>query len=524
VGASLLAAGSARGQVISGGGYHSLSIVSGSIEAWGYNRLGQCNAPAASGFVAVAGGFYHSVALKSDGTIAAWGDDRQAQCTLPVANTGFIAVGAGQFHTLAVKAGGSVVSWGYNMFGQCNPPFPNSGFIAVAGGYGHSVGLKSDGTIVAWGDNSSGQCDVPLPNANFVAVASGSSHTLGLKSDGSIVAWGSNTQGQCSIPPPNAGFVAVAAGGWHSIGLKSDGTIVAWGDNSSGQCTIPQPNEGFVAIGAGYSHTLGLKSGGVIVAWGSDAYRQCEAPGSQQCPHNILEASGTGAASYDAAGGNLYVDATASACDAVDGDAYVDVMDDFVIRNLPTETLVTLTGHLDWSVDAGGLCGQVNYQAPIFPTQVRVGEPFRIRFSASASALACGDFCEGNWASVYGHLWFSDLPPGAVVTSCQGFVQGDLTAVDIAPVEEGPMAINRLGPNPSRDSFGAWITLPTDSPASLDVFDVSGRLVTHVPVKGTGRVEQEVDIRTRSRLPAGIYFVRLSQGKRSVCAKQTIMR
>jgi hypothetical protein len=92
-----------------------------------------------------------------------------------------IAVAGGGYHSLGLKSNGTIVAWGNNDYGQCNVPAPNADFIAVAGGDWHSLGLKSDGTIVAWGDNGYGQCNVPAPNADFIAVAGGYRHSLGLK-------------------------------------------------------------------------------------------------------------------------------------------------------------------------------------------------------------------------------------------------------------------------------------------------------------------------------------------------------
>ncbi len=151
----------------------------------------------------------------------AWGWNDYGQCNVPSPNEDFIAVAGGYGHSLGLKSDSTIVAWGNNGYSQCNVPSPNEDFIAVAGGDNHSLGLKSDGTIVAWGENGRGQCNVPSPNEDFIAVAGGYRHSLGLKSDGTIVAWGTNDYGQCNVPSPNENFIAVAGGGWHSLGLKS---------------------------------------------------------------------------------------------------------------------------------------------------------------------------------------------------------------------------------------------------------------------------------------------------------------
>ena len=46
----------------------------GRIVAWGNNSSGQCDVlPSLNDAVAIAGGGYHSLAIKANGTIAAWG-------------------------------------------------------------------------------------------------------------------------------------------------------------------------------------------------------------------------------------------------------------------------------------------------------------------------------------------------------------------------------------------------------------------------------------------------------------------
>ena len=155
-----------------------------------------------------------------DGSVVGWGDNDYGQCVALAPNEDFVDIAGGWRHSLGLKSDGTIVAWGFNWDGQCELPDPNEGFAGVAAGYAHSLGLKSDGTIVAWGRNSDGQCDVPAANANFVAVAGGDYHSLGVKSDGTIVAWGRDDLAQCDVPAPNTDFVAAAGGASHSLGLK----------------------------------------------------------------------------------------------------------------------------------------------------------------------------------------------------------------------------------------------------------------------------------------------------------------
>ena len=62
-------------------------------------------------FVAIAGGGYHSLGLRTDGSIVAWGAGQpgwsgyphHGQCDVPEPNVGFVALAAGAHHSLGVK-------------------------------------------------------------------------------------------------------------------------------------------------------------------------------------------------------------------------------------------------------------------------------------------------------------------------------------------------------------------------------------------------------------------------------------
>ena len=141
-----------------------------------------------SGVIAIAAGFAHSLALKSDGTVAAWGGDGNGQ--LGDGRTGIDSLSFFPVGVIRLGSGSSV--------------------IAIAAGAGHSLALKSDDSGVAWGTNSSGQLgdgtksgrSVPVAVSGFgsgsgVAALSGAfSHSLALKSDGSVLASGGNGVGQ----------------------------------------------------------------------------------------------------------------------------------------------------------------------------------------------------------------------------------------------------------------------------------------------------------------------------------------
>ena len=93
------------------------------------------------------------------------------------ANGGVLAIAGGGFHSLALRSDGTVAAWGRNDFGQTNVPAGLSNVVAIAGGVYHSLALRSDGTVAAWGWNNYGQANVPAGLGNLSVSISGSVNT-----------------------------------------------------------------------------------------------------------------------------------------------------------------------------------------------------------------------------------------------------------------------------------------------------------------------------------------------------------
>jgi YVTN family beta-propeller protein len=267
----------------------------------------------------LAGGAFHTLALKDDGTLWAWGFNYYGQLgdgtttdikrPKPI-GSGYMAVVAGNNYTLGLKSDGSLWTWGANDYGQLgdattvNNPTPKkiaSGYTAVTAGNYHSLALATDGSLWAWGNNDFGQLgdgtvvEQHAPKRigkGYVAIAAGLGHTLALKQDGSLWAWGQNSQGQLgdgrsanSYDPElvGTGYKAVSAAGNHSMALKTDGSLWTWGANDYGQLgdgtTTPSAipkliGAGYASIAAGFRHNLALKTDGSLWAWGSNGHGQ----------------------------------------------------------------------------------------------------------------------------------------------------------------------------------------------------------------------------------------------------------
>jgi alpha-tubulin suppressor-like RCC1 family protein len=153
-------------------------------------------------YTIAAGPNVRPVCGRAAGSVVSWGDRAMVA---PPALDGLVAIDGGEWHTLGIRSDSTVVAWGRNEYGQSLAPSPNAGFVAVAGGGFHSLGLRADGTVVGWGSNDFGQCDVPAPGGGFVAIAAGGLHSAGLKSGGSVVAWGRNYEGTVQRARPQRG-------------------------------------------------------------------------------------------------------------------------------------------------------------------------------------------------------------------------------------------------------------------------------------------------------------------------------
>jgi len=277
---------------------------SGSVVEWGDDSGGQGDVPAGLGdAVAVAGGDYHTLALRHDGSLLAWGYNGDGQTTVPTGTLPFVSIAAGTSHNLAIRGDGSLVAWGCNDSGQCNiPSAASNGVLAVAAGEGHSLALSGGGLVSAWGDNTFGQVSVPPGLSGVRAVAAGRDHCLALLSKGTVAAWGYNAYNQASPPAGLAGVSAIAAGYLHSVALLSNQTVVVWGDGSFGQTNVPARLTNVVAIAAGDFSTLALLANGQMVGWGDDSYGQTDVPAPVRNPLTIASGNYDGLALIPGAG------------------------------------------------------------------------------------------------------------------------------------------------------------------------------------------------------------------------------
>ncbi len=303
----------------------------------------------------ISAGEAHTLALKADGTVWAWGanwpgtlgDGSTMDRNTPVQVVGPDAAGfltdvaqvaGGVWHSLAVKQDGTVWAWGNNYAGALGDGTTTSretpvqvvgpdgqGFLTdivqVAAGSSYSLALSTDATVYAWGDNWIGQLGdgstderhTPVhvvqadgtPLSGIKQVAAQRSHGLATTDTGAVWAWGDNGVGQLGDDTTTSrahaapvstsdgndftGVQRALAGDSHSLALKSDGTAWAWGSNELGQLgdgtttdrhtpvQVVGPGgsgvlEDLVWAATGYSSSLALTSDGTAWGWGYNGY------------------------------------------------------------------------------------------------------------------------------------------------------------------------------------------------------------------------------------------------------------
>jgi len=198
--------------------------------------------PKLQGVVDIAAGEGHTLSLNYMGRVYAWGNnchgqtgasDDEAFTTVPTSVTfpgyqpiyggkgainGFVAVAAGFDHSLALNADGKVWAWGGNASGQLGDGetedraqpkiIPDLHDIrAIAAGDGFSLALDSSGVVWAWGNNVLGQLGDGTRVGKFKPVkvarlegaqgiVAGGAHAMAVLADGSLWTWGNNSFGQ----------------------------------------------------------------------------------------------------------------------------------------------------------------------------------------------------------------------------------------------------------------------------------------------------------------------------------------
>ena len=287
---------------VSCGREHTAAIkTDGSLWVWGYNNQAQLGTndtasksiPSTTfaggmNWKSVSCGFFHTAAIKTDGTLWTWGSNgsgrigvndnndgsaRQTPVTTFAGGNNWKSVECGSIAMAAIKTDGSLWTWGGNAYAQLGI---NQGNVTIrtpvttfAGGNDwkqvsvgaiHVSAIKTDGTLWTWGNNGAGrlgidQGDVNISTPvttfaggnNWKQVSAGGGHTGAIKTDGSLWTWGLGTSGQLGNfvttdrSTPVTTFVggnnwkSVASGNENTGAIKTDGSLWTWGLGTSGE-------------------------------------------------------------------------------------------------------------------------------------------------------------------------------------------------------------------------------------------------------------------------------------------------
>jgi hypothetical protein len=299
--------------------------VPSSVLAFGLNQFGEVgdgttteratlvSLPGMDSISAVAAGFQHSLALRSDGRVLAWGrglfgalgdgttTDRSVPTLVPDL-TDVVAIDAGVGYSLAIRSDGSVWEWGRRTWGEPDQLVPAQAGQIVASrigtGYEHRLAI-TDAGVQTWGTNGYFKLGdgtqttrwTPGPAPLFdgaVQAEGGYGHSVVLRPNGTVQTIGLNDYGQLGagtilenglrnvfLP---GGMRQIAAGDWHTLALASDNTVWAWGRGDSGALcagdnrfvnqSTPQHLSGLsgvTKVAAGTVATLALNAAGVSI-------------------------------------------------------------------------------------------------------------------------------------------------------------------------------------------------------------------------------------------------------------------
>lgn len=345
----------------------------------------------------------HSLVLGSDGTVAAWGGNALGQLGDGTTTTratpalvldpssgnlrDVVAVAAGWTHSLALRSDGTVVAWGENKYGELGDGTKSrrtrpivvkgvggtgvlTGISEIAAGWGISYARTTGGRIYAWGSNSSGELGdgttvdrltpVEVKGANgtgpltdVVDIAAGIASAYAVLADGTGWSWGWNANGELgtgdtenrALPtkivgvdgdPELIGVVGIEATNARAIARHADGHLSAWGWNGDGELgdgTNEERLAPVLVLGIGTSARLepvssvalgvwtsyAVLSDGTAVAWGwngNGEFGNGSSAGSSR-PQVVLAPSGADPLSgieWLAAGSEFAFAQSSSAC------------------------------------------------------------------------------------------------------------------------------------------------------------------------------------------------------------------
>lgn len=289
-----------------------------------------------------------SYLLDTTGRLRAWGSNYAGQLGLgttsdslrpslqamPVGVTGWVKVAGGRSHTIAIGSDGRLYGWGNNASGETGhnksqsqylqptliqSPAGVTGFIDIAAGFGTSLAISNTGKLYTWGSNANDVLGIgsKLPNDTsdlveiamptgvtaWRSVAAAATSSFAIGDNGMLYSWGNNLQGTLGVgdltrksiptavalPAGVTAWKAVYAGDIHAMALTTDGRLFMWGWNGSGQLgysgtsfdttrprmlAFPTGITSWLSVSAGTNHTAVIGNNRQLFVFGGNTQGQ----------------------------------------------------------------------------------------------------------------------------------------------------------------------------------------------------------------------------------------------------------
>lgn len=437
-------------------------------------------------------------------------------------------VAPGWFHNVAIQTDGTLWAWGRNNFGQLGDGSnidrtspvqigaDNDWIFTDSGDY-HSIAVKSDGTLWAWGQNDSGQLgDGTFTNRNaptkigtdsdWHTVSLGTKFTLALKINGELWGWGQTGSNQLgtgnsalnqNVPVhvgTAVGWQHVTAGANFGLAIKENGTLWGWGDHNNaalanGQITgsTLHPTQtgiatNWAALATGNTTTLALKAGHTLWSWGG----------------NTFGALGTGAASNDPSESPVQV--------GNDADWNYISMGRYHSYGVKLDKSLWI-----WGRNNGGQIGDGTTVDRFTPMQVATGTQWQKASGGDQHTIAIS---EDNSLWSWGGNAYGQLGNGTTINSIIP------TSIGMPCTLAIPAATKRsiiISPNPVTDIFTVS-HLPTGPDVTISIINLLGQTLASYPIPSN---ESSVTLFVHGYQP-GIYIVRIISAHSRYSTKITI--
>ena len=121
-------------------------------------------------------------------------------------------------------------------------------------------------------------------------------------------------------------------------------------------------------------------------------------------------------------------------------------------------------------------------------------------------------------------LW-EDWTPSGYVGRLRDLVPGEPGPIaELGPIDgEVGFGVAQVRPNPTTGPIVAVVELPTGDPARLELIDAAGRMVESIEVDFHQQARGAARLNEAGRLPAGVYWLRLTQGPRRATKKVVVL-